>query len=84
MLVSAGQRMRATVSPPPTGPTGGGLRHAQKAADAARQRPAGVCHQKAHRNFTQRAKFTPHSAPAGASSLNLSTGGLVHHCIALG
>ena len=64
----AGKRMRAAGSPPPTGPTRGGLRHAQKAADAARQRPAGVCHQKAQRSFTQRAKFTPNLVHACSST----------------
>ena len=69
----AGKRMRATVSPPPTDPAQGGPRHAQKAAHAARQRPGGVGHQKAQHSAA--------SAPAGASSLNLATGGLMHPCI---
>ena len=40
---------------------------------SARQRPGGVGHQKAQHSAA--------SAPAGASSLNLATGGLMHPCI---
>ena len=45
--------MREAGSPPPTGPTRGGLRYAQKATDAARQRPAVVGHHTAQHSFTQ-------------------------------